>query len=191
MKDDVTLDAPGAGLPGIESWVARLVFPLVGKLRSPKAFARLFEKESELILDLVKGMDEATGSKRVLINRIRGIEDSSRQWSIFMTLEHLAVVNHGIARTIESLRQGKAPNLKVRIEDVKPDPGAGPETVEKFVESLEPIRKAGEGIEKVQTRIGHKHPWFGEISARQWYALSAAHLGIHRRQIELIIEGLG
>lgn len=190
MKEEVKLEAPGAGLPGFEAKVAKLVFPLLAKLRSPAVFRRLFEDEARTILQLVDRISDAQGGKRVLIDRVRGIEDSRRHWSVFMTLEHLAMVHLGIVGVIKSLGAGSKPGREVRIEDVKPDPKTGPEAVEHFQKSLELVRKVGEGMKSRSKTPGHEHPWFGVLSARQWYALVCVHMKIHRRQIEAILAGI-
>ena len=41
--------------------------------------------------------------RRVLIRRPPGLEDSSRYWSAFMTLEHLRIVHREMVRIIDAL----------------------------------------------------------------------------------------
>jgi hypothetical protein len=42
----------------------------------------------------------------------------------------------------------------------------------------------------LKTELRYAHPWFGPLDAAGWHTLAAGHLGIHRVQIEQIIQGL-
>ncbi len=85
----VKLAPPGAGLPKPEWFIARLIFGWFRRARSRGDLAAMFEEERERILLLAGSCDPANGTRRTLIKRLPGLEDSSRDWSVFMTLEHL------------------------------------------------------------------------------------------------------
>lgn len=40
------------------------------------------------------------------------------------------------------------------------------------------------------SNLRFRHPWFGPITARQWYWLIGSHLSIHYRQLKEIAKGL-
>lgn len=118
------LQAPGAGLPKIEWLMARLRFGWARRRTTREQFGALFESERDKILELARSCDEKTGCRPVLIDRFRGMEDSSRYWSVFMTLDHLRIVNLAAAGVIRALGKGQVPDRKASTADVKPDPDA-------------------------------------------------------------------
>ncbi len=52
------------------------------------------------------------GTVPVPIDRIVGIEDSSRYWSTFMVLDPLRIVNEGIAQIVENV--DRRPSIRAR-----------------------------------------------------------------------------
>src|SRR6185503_14638043 len=103
LTSEPKLAPPGAGLPKAELFIARMLFSRRLKKGNRESFVQSFEKERETVRELVQSIDGAAAAKRVLIDRVRGLEDSSRFWSVWMTLEHLRIVQTGIARTIPAL----------------------------------------------------------------------------------------
>lgn len=166
------------------------IVPLVLRFVSAERFSKLFASELEKINVLIAQLTEDQASQRVLIDRIRGIEDSSRYWSAYMTLHHLHIVNSSIMGVIRLLGRGKKPGTTVRIEDVKPDPEIGQEIIQQFQKSAALLAKTVASVENLETELTHDHPWFGPFNAKRWHSLSAIHMRIHRVQIEKIIEGL-
>src|SRR4051794_8680829 len=98
MKADLEprLAPPGAGLPVPELFIARLLFAFRRWNGSREAFNTRFESERRAISELLKECDPEAAARRVLIQRPRGLEDSSRYWSVWMTLDHLRIVNFQI-----------------------------------------------------------------------------------------------
>jgi len=94
------LAPPGAGLPRIEQLIARVLFARRRRNGSREAFNAHFRNEHELIRKMVEACSRDSGARRVLIQRVRGLEDSSRYWSVWMTLDHLRIVNSQIARIV-------------------------------------------------------------------------------------------
>ena len=78
----------------------------------------------------------------------------------------------------------------VSTADVKPSPTVGPGVVAAFEMSCETLREAGRAAPSLQTVLRHAHPWFGPLDAAQWQVMGGMHLGLHRRQIDLIRAGL-
>src|SRR4051812_32979240 len=108
-QSEPKLAPPGAGLPLIELYIARMIFAYRRWTSNRDALNARFQTERERIRVLLRGCDGDKGSRRVLIPRVRGLEDSSRHWSVWMTLDHLRIVHLDFARVIGALAQGKVP----------------------------------------------------------------------------------
>jgi hypothetical protein len=53
----------------------------------------------------------------VLIDRVVGLEDSSRYWTVFMVLDHLRIVDEGISQIIKTLTDDRLFGQEIRIQD--------------------------------------------------------------------------
>lgn len=188
-----TLAPPGAGLPLPELLIAKyLIFPIRFRTVSPAQAIEEFKGESEKILGLANTISEYSLSERRLVPRLRGLEDSSRYWSVAMAVEHLTIVGDGIREIVSALADGNSQLPESRIQDVKPSPSVDAMNVlarfhamtERFVETTEAI-----DVRK-DTSARHAHPWFGPLNWRQWLLFAAPHQRIHRMQIEKIILNL-
>lgn len=114
-----TLAAPGAGLPAPELWIARLLFALKLRFGSRRSFTARFERERAAIQKILAQFPPERRGEQVLIPRLRGLEDSSRFWSVWMTLEHLRITNTVFANVIQRLSQGEVPERKASTAEVK------------------------------------------------------------------------
>ena len=117
---DPQLAPPGAGLPTIELWAARLLFALTRRRGDRETFLAKLKQERAAIRALVESCAEAQRGERVLITRLRGLEDSSRNWSVWMTLDHLRITNLALIRVITALTHGHVPPGKASTAAVKP-----------------------------------------------------------------------
>ena len=189
------LQPPGAGLPWWELLVAKyLVFPRACRKLTWAAAAQLFQEEGAKIFTIWDALPPESLGERVLIRRLAGIEDSSRFWSMAMTVEHLNIVGSNICQAIYSLRRGEAPARLARTEDVKPCGEMVPAEVRaEFVHLLRQAASAETVEPPVPLGVGprYAHPWFGPIDAHQWHCLLGLHQRLHRKQIEAIRAGLG
>lgn len=189
----VNLSEPGAGLPFMEKIVLKILFRILTRLKGRDEFVRLFRDEEATIRGLIEGLSADQGSKVVLVKRGFGMEDSSRNWSVYMTLEHLNIVNVGICGIITKLagEVSKDDGLpEVRIQDVKPSFGADESVVIDFVRTNNEVMGAIENYSDLRVERKHEHPWFGMLDAFQWMALLGVHMRVHRKQLESIIERL-
>lgn len=186
----VKLAPPGAGLPKPELFFARLIFGWFRRTRSREEVTALFEEERQRILRLAADLDAAKGSRRVLIRRLPGMEDSSRDWSVFMTLEHLRIVNEAVRESIRSLAAGKVPERVASTAAVKPSPGTGTEAVRAFEDGCKRFQDAVAEIPGLRTSARYSHPWFGPLDAAGWHAMAAFHLRLHRKQVEAILAAI-
>ncbi len=187
------LAPPGAGLPALELLLARLLFAWKRRQGGQAHHEAVFRREQEAILALVASCTPAQAAQRVLIPRLRGMEDSSRFWSVWMTLDHLRITNTAFAGAIRSLRQGVVPQRRPSTADVKPSPTVDEGVVVAFEQSCELFLKASRPKEgqSLHTAARYPHPWFGPLDAAAWHVVGGFHMGLHRRQIESILAGMG
>jgi hypothetical protein len=184
--DEPLLAPPGAGLPAFERWVGKMMIGWGMRGYRREATDATLRGERDRILALAAGAGEADNSRRVLVPRLRGMEDSSRYWSVFMVLEHLAIVNGGVAAALRELAAGRVPSGEVRTAEVKPRPAAGPESVEAFQRSCDLVMRVMGTIDDPRATPKYAHPWFGPFDAGQWHHMVAFHMRLHRKQIEAI-----
>lgn len=181
------LAAPGGGLPWMELQVARLIFRWQFERSSRESTAALIDAERTEILRLANSCKETHGAQRVLIKRIPGMEDSSRYWSVFMTIDHLRIVNQFIAETLVVLGQGAIPDRVSSTAAVKPDPNADATALLSFDETCADIARVVRGIKDLRTAGRYAHPWFGPLDAAAWHFMAGFHMRLHRKQIEGIL----
>lgn len=184
------LAPPGAGIPLLERLVGGALFALRRRFGSRERFSAAFVRERDFMANLYRPRDEKTLKTRILIPRLRGLEDSSRFWSVLMTLDHLRIVNTQIVSVIRSLVQGVVPEGRASTAAVKPSPDVGPEVVGAYEESCDALLTLVRSCTRLNTRERYAHPWFGPLNAAGWHAMAALHMGIHRAQIDRILREL-
>jgi hypothetical protein len=145
----------------------------------------LFEKSGQDILTQASPLNYEQLTERVLIKRLPGMEDSSRDWSVELTLEHIQIVTAAALYIIDKLEREEPLDLPVRTQDVKPTGGLGLDRVRAFRGYLAevPGRIADYDFKSKAT---HEHPWFGELPSMDWLRLIAFHQNLHRKQIARI-----
>ena len=181
------LAPPGAGLPGPEAFlVRRVVFPFLRLKLNKERSLSLFKTSGQAILPLVEKMDLEQITKPVLIDRLTGMEDSSRNWSPEMTMEHIQVVTAAVFFIIKKLEANKTVRLPVRTQDVKPTGGLGLDRVRAFKSYLAETSEKLSQFE-YSSQATHPHPWFGDLKSLDWLRLIAFHQDLHRKQIERIV----
>ena len=194
MGSDTTvppkLESPGAGLLALELALLQTLFRCACAVISLEGGLGWFKFEARKITVLAGSVSTEQGALPVLIDRVVGIEDSSRYWSVFMVLDHLRIVDEGMTQIIQALTDDRLFGQEVRIQDAKPSPQSGPETIGRFLNAVD-------GYESIVTRLGilgrrvrHPHPWFGPMTAHDWHCLAAIHHWVHRRQLERIVRKL-
>lgn len=185
------LEPPGAGIPWAERTLIGTGIRTAARFVSKDRLTRLFRAEAERAIALARGLSEQQGREPVLIERFIGIEDSSRHWSVYMTLEHLVIVNTAIAAILPQLYSGRVVGTEVRIEEVKPVPEAGPEQIADLEALVARYVEIVDKLGNLRAGASLPHPWFGPLSAAQWHALATVHNSTHRRQIARIKRVLG
>ncbi|MEM7455863.1 MAG: hypothetical protein AAF456_16030 [Planctomycetota bacterium] len=191
-QQDDQLARPGAGLPSFERSVLSLALRSGAFVWSEKKFLRMFHAETQTLLNIIWANPIATLGDEVLIDRLTGMEDSSRYWSVLMVLEHLAAVNSDIADIITSLNDDVAPEISRRgIAEYKPDPEVGSAAIDRFEHVSKTFESRIACLGKLVSRARFPHPWFGPINSKQWLALACFHQRLHRRQAQKIVAVLG
>lgn len=184
---NVVLAPPGAGIPAIERLVGGTLFALQRWRGTRERFNARFQRERGAIAALVRGADEPALRTRVLIPRLRGLEDSSRYWSVWMTLDHLRIVNGQIAGVIEHLVRGRVPPGRASTGAVKPSPDVGADVVGAYEAACDRLLAVVAASPELRTRVRYAHPWFGPLDGAGWHAMAAMHMGIHRAQATRIL----
>lgn len=185
-----TLQAPGNGLPQTELIAARILVAWKRRITSHDAACRTFATEQQRISAIIANSDPKLATKRVLIKRLRGMEDSSRYWSLYMTVEHIRIVNRFTLDLLRSLQAGVAPDFVASTASVKPREDVGVEVVSRFEEDCEEFLRSFRTRNALSSTTTFTHPWFGELNARAWHFFAGFHMALHRRQLEKISESL-
>lgn len=189
MPTEPKLAPPGAGLPLPELFIARLLFGIRRLTGNRESILATFVGERAAIRQLLDSSDPAPLVRRVLIKRPRGLEDSSRYWSVLMTLDHLRIVNSQLVQVFELLPQGKAPGRKADTAQVKPSADVTADVIEEYEASCDALLRAAAAVPDLKTKMRYRHPWFGPLDAFGWYTIAGMHMRIHRVQIGRILEG--
>ncbi len=185
-----TLQPSGAGLPFFPRfylrwfgrWSLRRKFTWdMAPVALEAAAVRLYETANALPDDALR--------TRVLVPPMNGLEDSSRYWSPAMVLQHLVMTGDIFSEIILQLSRGEPVTDRRGPGDVKPAAAADRTDVEAF-------RALHSGVgERLRTGAGpdrdgakFPHPWFGPLTARDWFGLFATHLLIHERQLKAILN---
>jgi hypothetical protein len=183
----IQLAPPGAGIPALEITLTKILFAAFRKWKTREWATNHFAAEAGTMLRLARGLQPEAANTPVLIPRVIGIEDSSRRWSVLMTLDHLNVVNGGILDIIDHLSSERMYIRQVSIAAVKPSPDQTLDTIGRFAKATQTYADRVSRIKNLVSHARHPHPWFGSMDALGWHWLAALHHTVHRRQIQKII----
>lgn len=137
------------------------------------------------------------------------------KWSVKQIVEHVAIVGDGVLRICSKLlskaeqagrpangfamsasflekASGSADTKLEAPEMVHPAAGASlADSLAKLDATTDALRNLREKFEKFDgTEPKFPHPYFGDLSAQEWFVLGGAHEGRHLRQIRRILEKL-
>jgi hypothetical protein len=138
------------------------------------------------------------------------------KWSISQIVEHVAMVNDGVVRICGRLlakaEAAERPSAGFSVSNDFVEKGAGiagvkleaPEIVHpvsgaSVKDSLAKLDECSSALELLREKFERfdgtdpkfPHPYFGDLSAQEWFVLSGAHEGRHIRQIRRILEKIG
>lgn len=193
-SDIPVLDKPGAGVPTFERLFYKYyVGPYIAARSDWDKNWDTFDRINRKTIALADNLSDEKLTTRILVPRLRGIEDSSRYWSVAMTLEHLVIVGTGITSIVKSLGNNIVPPIKVNTASVKPKGAHAPRTdMNDFHQFAGSARMVIEGATRLPISRMHTldHPWFGPFDALQWQWMLGVHGVIHYRQIKAIVAQL-
>ena len=126
----------------------------------------------------------------MLIDRVVGLEDSSRYWSVFMVLDHLRIVDEGISQIFKTLTDDRLFGQEIRMQDLKPSLQSDSDMINRFLKEVAGYESTVTRLGILGRRVRHPHPWFGPMTAHEWHCLAAIHHRVHRRQLERIVGKL-
>ncbi len=185
---DPNLKPAGAGLPAVELLFSKTGFAFYRWKTSDLTVTEHFRSQGSEILALAMLLPPNEGHRRTIIDRVMGIEDHSRDWSVYMTLDHLRQVNDRIRGIVMGLCDGRSDPPAADVTQVIPNEKAGPDVIDLFSDSVNAyVKQAGARKELPKTEK-HPHPWFGALDAHGWHCVAAVHMAIHHRQIESILH---
>ncbi len=152
-------------------------------------------RQSETLADqyaaLAAGLPEEAGRMMVEVPPMRGVDEDMRRWSLFMLLEHNAIVNRSITAAVVQLANGVSLSGPATIDvkkGVMPSPAAGQSQVELFAQSVADHIAAVRDLDKLRGTKTSAHPIFGQFDAHKWNCMFAFHLRIHLPQARFIAE---
>ncbi len=183
------LDKPGAGIPWLEQKIGGFLLRRYAAKRNRGQALEDFAATAGEVLGLVEGLDEARGRARVLVPRLRGMEDSSRYWSPYMIVEHLCLVDAPVLGLVRLLSAGKTTDRRSGPADVKPSPDSGLESLVKLHGIIAEWREHLPPAEKLLGSQQHPHSWFGNLNAHQWLCMGVMHHRIHLKQLQAVLAG--
>jgi hypothetical protein len=159
-------------------------------LTSRKRASQKAEGLLQEYLKLCRGLSTEDGQQCVEVPWMPGIDDDMRRWSLFMILEHNAIVNRAITATVVQLARGEAPSGAAMIDpkkDVMPSMSAGNAQIEVFADSVQQHLRVVKDLTKLRGTKTTPHPVFGAFDAHQWNCMFAFHLGLHLRQAKYVV----
>jgi hypothetical protein len=190
----VELDAAGAGVPWWQRVVGRRLFlPLYCVRMSWDGARDLLRKEGRQLMQLADGRDPADLVRPVLVPPQIGLEDSSRNWSYAMVLEHLRIIGQQTGEIIVALSHGRQPpGPPVDTANLKPEGNmSGGGALADFHAFLEEFHRGmGNDVGDRRSRTRYQHPWFGPLTARQWICFLPFHQRLHVQQARRILREL-
>ncbi len=116
------LAPPGAGIPFIQRMALQfIVAPFVAGRTPWGLSADRFKKLTQKILEEINGLTDRQLTLRILVPPQKGLEDSSRFWSIAMTLEHIVIVGKEMKKVVTHLSRNEDPPGVADTAKVKPE----------------------------------------------------------------------
>jgi hypothetical protein len=123
------LDRPGAGLPFPDNLIVRWwVGPFQSRQKDAATNLRLFKMAGARVLKEMAGVPADRRDRKVLVPKMRGVEDSSRHWCANEVLEHLMITGVPMRGLIVDLAQGRTSDYEVgtRAATRRPTSSASP-----------------------------------------------------------------
>lgn len=188
-----SLAPPGAGIPVLNRWLGRfLLKPFVMRRTPWEASEARFQSVHEKFKRELSLIEPQFLTERVLVQPMRGLEDSSRYWSAAMCARHLTIVGKEMEALIVKLTHEENIHRVADTAAVKPELGKNdPSSIQEYVDFGDTL------IQRIQATVGNTnaratfaHPWFGPMTAKEWMTLFSMHTRVHLEQLRAIRAGL-
>lgn len=182
---------PATGISALERLIGGLLIRRFTRATPPHSVPAKLRVQQQELASLV-GRAGPGAQTRIQIRRLRGLEQSSTNYSLAMIADHLARVNRDLAITITALARNQPSPIDVVIAHYKPDPAAVAADVlnglDRSIRDLEAALADERAI--LASTLRHPHPWFGPLPAPTWAAFGPFHQELHLRQARLVAAAL-
>ncbi len=110
------------------------------------------------------------------------------QWCIDEVARHLDHANNRVAGLIEALTAGNVPGGEPALGVVPQDDRDFEEVKADLLSSFDTLRDDFKNITDADANLDvrYKHPFFGELNAREWFVFNFVHASVHIQQVERI-----
>lgn len=189
-----SLAPPGAGIPLPMRYVLRwFVKPIRIRRSSVATCERQLRSAHRRVAQELAAFPPGLLTRRVLVAPQMGLEDSSRFWSAAMVARHLTIVGSEIEPLIVALSRGQTTDKVADTAKVKPEQNRNePAAIAEYLAFGDGIAdRLIRDVSDWDSPSKHEHPWFGMMTAKDWFWLLGMHTGLHLRQMRSIREGLG
>jgi hypothetical protein len=160
-------------------------------MTSREKASQMIRCKAEAYLKIAEQIGAVSSSKQVTVPPMIGVDPEMRGWSVFQIMEHNAIVNRIIAKSVEKLAKGEDPTPERPINhktDVLPKGLSGPEQIEDFRESVDSYLSMIATLPKLRGTAETPHPVFGSFDAHKWHCMFGFHLGLHLKQAEKVVS---
>jgi hypothetical protein len=165
----------------------RLRFRLTGTKQASAQIRNAMER----YLKLAATMGSEKGRRCAQVPPMLEVDEDMRGWSVFLILEHNAIVNRSIRVIVQSLAHGDEPPGMGAIDpkkDVMPSANPGEEQVGTFRRSVEEYLEMVETLPLLRGMRPKRHPAFGDLDAHGWHCMFGLHLDIHLKQARSLVR---
>ena len=148
------------------------------------------EKIKNQYLQLAGCVDTSSGKIGTRVPPMMGVDPEMREWSFFQILEHNAIVNKIISRTVEKLALGQdpAPDRPINPKtDVLPHHDCGADSAQEFYKSIDDHLMLIASLPDLRGTAETEHPVFGSFDAHKWHCMFGFHLNLHLKQARKVL----
>lgn len=175
------------------SWIMRKVIQWKFRMTSREQGIAKIQAHLQAYLDLLNELTDEQACQRVKVDKMSGVDEDMREWSLCENIEHNTIVNHALKARIISLLSGESSD-EYKNFDIKKDvmPGLGEpfgkSDIDQFIASVEGYLAAIAEYESLKTAATAEHPIFGTFNAHQFHILFGFHLGLHLKQASAVVD---
>ena len=170
----------------IDTILARLLLRVRYRSRSLTTNLRQFNDAATAIQALVATTPDPILRGRRRVPPLPGVTPVMRDWSPYMTIDHVNGVHEAMLELIPELEAGRSPDIGDIGRFDYPD-DSGPEVMPRFRDLAARIARLPQS-HPFTGRGTFLHPIFGRLDSRGAFALVAFHLRLHVSHVRHGIE---